>query len=182
MHAQCAGVNHLGNDLADSTGTNQAHVHLELLLFDTIRKIRAIALENTYTENFNSPLNTLLSIAGEGVEEATTDTDSRSAKCDGLEDIACTTDTTINEDGELGVGPWTTGLQSSDDVHQVLKTRSTRVQLTTTVVREDDTLDTSIISEEGILWSGHTLENDGHLIGTVSFGCGWESWEMTYSW
>ena len=104
MRVKRTGVDHLGHDLVDRASSNQAHVHLELV-----------------AENLDSTLNTVLALARERVQEAAADTNSRCSECKGLQDVARTADTSVDEDGEVGVWPWALGLERSDNIDEVLE-------------------------------------------------------------
>jgi hypothetical protein len=113
-------------------------------------------------KNLNGFLNARLTIGAEGVQETTTNADSGSTKRQSLENIASTAYTTINEDRKVRIGPWAASLKSSNNGWEVLETRKTGVELPTTVVTEDDTLDTRIISEESVLGGCDALEDNMH--------------------
>lgn len=145
MLAECRGVDHLGNKVIDGLCTKQPHVHLELI-----------------PEDLDRPLDTLLAVRAERVQERPADTDCLGTKSDGLENIRGTTDTTVNEDLELGVGVVALEPEGSDDFDEDFDTGAGGIELTTTVVGEDDTLHANLVCKNGILCGGNTLENDGH--------------------
>jgi hypothetical protein len=93
--------------------------------------------------------NTLLTIGTEGVHECATNTGGPP-------------DTTIDEDFKFGVGPRSSGLESSDNLHEVLNTRASSVELTTTVVRQYNSSKAIVIGHECVFGCSNTLENNGH--------------------
>lgn len=145
MGAKRAGIDHLGNDLADRPRTNQPHVHLKLI-----------------AQDLKSTLDALLPIARKRVQEPATDADRRRAEGDGFEHVARTPDTPVDEDGEVGVRPWSFGLERGDDVDEVLDAGAARVKLAATVVAQDDTLAPGFVGQDGVFGSGDTLEDDVH--------------------
>lgn len=172
MGVERTGVDHLGHELVDGAGSNQAHVHLELI-----------------AENLNRTLNTFLAVAGERVQEAAANTDGRCSERNGLQDVTCAADTSVDEYGEVGVWPWALGLQRSDNIDEVLEARTTGVELPTTVVTEDDTLAPGFVGQDGVFGGRHTLEDDVHWaemrfgtnrikVGTLTVGYAPEPWNI----
>lgn len=139
------GIHHLGLELVDGACTEETHVHLELV-----------------SEDLDCALDALLAVRAERVEERAADTDSLRAERDRLEHIARAANTTVDEDLEVGVRVVALRPEGGDDLDEDLETRARGVELTTTVVGEDDTLDTGLVSQDRILRCRDTLENDGH--------------------
>lgn len=115
-----------------------------------------------YPEDLDSTLNTILSVRAERIEERPADTDRLRAEGERLEDVARAADTTVDEDLELGVGEVAARSEGSDDLDEDLQTGASCVELATTVVGEDDTLDAGLVGEDGVFGGGDTLEDDGH--------------------
>jgi hypothetical protein len=100
--------------------------------------MHTIIVRSTHPEDLESLFNTVLSIGTEGIHESTTDTDGRCPEGNSLKDIGSSPDATVDEDFEFRVGPRATGLESGNNLNQVLDTGSSRVELTTTVIRQDN--------------------------------------------
>lgn len=143
------GINHLGLKLVDGAGTEETHVHLELI-----------------PENLDSTLNTLLAVRAERVEECAADTDGLCAKGDRLEYIASAAYTAVDEDLEVWIRVVALRLERGDDLHEDLEAGAARVELATTVVGEDDALDAGFVRKDSILGGRDTLEDDGHCDGS----------------
>lgn len=121
-----------------------------------------IIARSTHPEDLEGLFNAVLSICTEGIHECPTDADGRCPKGDGLENIGGSPDTTVDEDFEFRIGPRAAGLESGNNLNQVLDTGSSRVELATTVVRQDNSSKAVVEGHECVFGCSHTLEDNGH--------------------
>ena len=121
-----------------------------------------LAQRETYAEDLDGTLHTVLAVRAERVEERAANTDGLCAESERLEDVARAADTTVDEDLELGVGVVALGLEGGDDLDEDLETGARGIELATTVVGEDDALHAGLVREDGVLGGGDTLEDDRH--------------------
>ena len=164
MRVKRTGVDHLGHDLVDRASSNQAHVHLELVLVPSQFDITRSYKEVTYPEDLDGLLNAVLAIAAERVEKWPADTDSLRPKREGLEHVACAAHTAVDEELEFLVREAQAAflLQVGHNLHEHLDAGPGKVQLAASVVGKNHPCEAEIIGFKSIFPSLNTLQYQWH--------------------
>mmetsp|Transcript_39042 Transcript_39042/g.79836 ORF Transcript_39042/g.79836 Transcript_39042/m.79836 type:complete len:543 (+) Transcript_39042:106-1734(+) len=142
--SQVGGDHVLLSDGWDVWCASQAHDHLQLVL-----------------QHVDHAHDAVLAVRGQGVQDRTAHTAGLRTQSNCLEDVATTTDTSINENGKVLLGSACL-LQGFHDLRQHLNARTAGVELTSTVVGQDAASQTSLEGLNGILSTLHTLQEHLH--------------------
>ena len=139
------GIDHLGNKVGDGARTQETHVHLELI-----------------SEDLDSLLDTRLAVTAEGIQEWSTNANCLRTQCQRLENIARSPDASIDVDLKFRIREVATGAKSRSDLNKDFKAGSCCIELSTTVIGKDDTLNTGLVGKDCVFRGGNSLENDRH--------------------